>query len=217
MRKHRSSNRGTFLTLVLPILIGIVLFVILSANLDSVWLQRIDNKLLSVTAAHTEWSVGFFQVVTVLGSDYVLGVVMLVTVVLLYRSAKIPELLTVLAVGIAAKTFEYWCKFVMHRARPALLGPTTQAFGDYSFPSGHSLNAAAIYGFVLVLVGARFEHGWLKCLARVIGISIILAVGVSRVVLNVHWPSDVVGGWLAGSVLSLIGVGVLLLVKGQIS
>jgi undecaprenyl-diphosphatase len=216
MRKHGSSNRNALLTLILTIAIGIVLFGVLIASLGSVWLERIDGELLRLTAATAESTVRFFKVVTVLGSDYVAGVVMLLTLALLYRSAKISELFTAAAVGVAAKAVEYGCKFVIHRTRPALPGPGNDAFGDYSFPSGHSLNAAAIYGFVLVLIGTNVEHGLLKYLALVVGVSLILAVGVSRVVLNVHWPSDVVGGWLAGSVLWLIGWLVLLLVKGRV-
>lgn len=63
----------------------------------------------------------------------------------------------------------------------------------YSFPSGHSSNAAAAYG----TVGRAYQKTWV----RVLAVLIPLLVGVSRFCLGVHYPTDVLAGWLLGVVI----------------
>ncbi|MEU4216101.1 phosphatase PAP2 family protein [Actinoplanes sp. NPDC026623] len=87
-------------------------------------------------------------------------------------------------------------KLLVGRIRPELLDPVARAAGQ-SFPSGHALNATLTAGvFVLVLLPmVREGRRWLLW-----GAAIVLAVltGLTRVVLGVHWTSDVVAGWLLG-------------------
>lgn len=215
MQKHSASKRNAFLTLILSLSLSVVLFAILAASLDSAWLRQIDHQLISLMRTHLAASKGFFKSITLLGSDYVLGVIVLFAGLLLYRAAKIPELLTLVAIGAAAKLFEFGCKLLFQRDRPGLIDPATQFMGDFSFPSGHTLDSTAIYGFILVLIALNLEQTFWKYLLLIAGIVLIFAVGLSRVVLRAHWPSDVMGGWLAGVVLVLLGRLVLLRHKGQ--
>ena len=123
----------------------------------------------------------------------------------LFRLRRTPELLGLLAVGVSTKVLEHGLKLIFHRARPELLGATSGMFGDHAFPSGHSLNTAAIYGFILILVGANVSSTFWKSVIVVTGVLLILVIGLSRVILKTHWPSDVVGGWLvAGMLLSVV-------------
>lgn len=71
---------------------------------------------------------------------------------------------------------------------------------DLSFPSGHAAQNACVWALIVLLVDRRLA--W-------IGIPIVLAIGVSRVVLGVHWPSDVMGGWAEGVAFALIGAEVV--------
>jgi undecaprenyl-diphosphatase len=87
-------------------------------------------------------------------------------------------------------------KLLVGRHRPDLLDPVARATG-FSFPSGHALNAALTAGvFVLVLLPvARGARRWLLWGAA---IAVTVLTGLSRIVLGVHWTSDVVAGWLLG-------------------
>jgi membrane-associated phospholipid phosphatase len=87
-------------------------------------------------------------------------------------------------------------KLLVGRHRPDLLDPVARAAG-FSFPSGHALNAALAAGvFVLVLLPfARDGKRWLLWGAA---IAVTVLTGLSRIVLGVHWTSDVVAGWLLG-------------------
>ena len=87
-------------------------------------------------------------------------------------------------------------KLLVGRHRPDLLDPVAEATG-YSFPSGHALNAALAAGvFVLVLLPvARGAKRWVLW-GSAIGMTVL--TGLSRIVLGVHWTSDVVAGTLLG-------------------
>lgn len=96
--------------------------------------------------------------------------------------------------------FNSLLKNVFARPRPDLL-PHLDVVQSSSFPSGHSAGALVL-GFALALVAVR--HGVSRAIAYTLAGLLALLVGVSRVVLAVHWPSDVLAGWSAGG-LWLIG------------
>ena len=216
MVSRRTSRRNLNPILILAFLISLVLFVALSASLDSNWLKEFDEQLsLLISGSQGARSANLFALLTLLGSDYVLGVVVLLACVLLYRSGKTPELIAMLTVGVGTKVLEHGLKLLFHRTRPELLASTTGFFGDYAFPSGHSLNSAAVYGFILILVGANVRPTIWRFLILIVGGLLILAIGVSRVILKMHWASDVAAGWfVAGMLLSLV-VFVLTMFKGR--
>jgi undecaprenyl-diphosphatase len=88
-------------------------------------------------------------------------------------------------------------KFSFARVRPA-------SFFDYplpgspSFPSGHALYAASIFGGLAVLLTARIRNPLLQLAIWFVALSLILLVGLSRVYLGVHYPSDVLAGYTIG-------------------
>jgi undecaprenyl-diphosphatase len=216
MLATRTSQPSVKLILIFAFLTALVLFAGLSASLDSVRLTAIEERwLLLLRSQPGGMSARFFGAITWLGSDYVLGVVVLLGAVVLFRLRQTPELLGLLAVGVSTKVLEHGLKLIFHRARPELLGPAAGMFGDHAFPSGHSLNTAAIYGFILILVGANVSSTFWKSLIVVTGALLILAIGLSRVILKTHWPSDVVAGWLVAAMLLSVVFFVLSLLKGR--
>ena len=86
-------------------------------------------------------------------------------------------------------------KLLFSRDRP--LDQVVEATG-YSFPSGHAFASTVFYGMLVYLAFRLTEHRGARALAVVLGVVVIGAVGLSRVYLNVHYPTDVVAGWLAG-------------------
>lgn len=89
-------------------------------------------------------------------------------------------------------------KYAFDRPRPELV-PALTTFLAPSFPSGHSTLAAATYLTLGSLVARAQEDRRLKIYTVLLAILLALLVGFSRVYLGVHWPTDVLGGWLLGA------------------
>jgi undecaprenyl-diphosphatase len=116
-------------------------------------------------------------------------------------------------IGLTALGVEI-IKEVVGRDRPEILEPIVEERG-FSFPSGHATLSMTAYGVLTVLI-------WRSRLPRAakIGVTaavvvIVLAVGVSRVWLGVHFPVDVLAGWLVGAVIVLLYADVTRGVTGQ--
>lgn len=71
-------------------------------------------------------------------------------------------------------------------------------FGGKAFPSGHALQATAVWGMLAVLAASGVACWWRKVLVWSAGAAVAVAVGVSRVYLGAHWLTDVICGWLLG-------------------
>jgi undecaprenyl-diphosphatase len=85
------------------------------------------------------------------------------------------------------------------RARPDVEGHHV-AVHSMAFPSGHSANAMAVWlAIALLATGRRLRHP-----AVALAIAVALIVGVCRMILQVHWPSDVAGGWAFGAAWTLL-------------
>jgi hypothetical protein len=98
------------------------------------------------------------------------------------------------ALMVAAPLMEWTLKHMVQRTRPEDL--------SLGFPSGHSTAAAAFWGAVIFLADSLSPR---LCRAtRVLAVTMIVLVGLARVVLRAHWPSDVLGGIALGLALAAI-------------
>jgi membrane-associated phospholipid phosphatase len=98
------------------------------------------------------------------------------------------------AVGIA--------KALIGRARPALTDHLVQVTSA-SFPSGHAANSAIIYLTIASLIVQIVEERRARTYILIVAALLVTAIGVSRVYLGVHWPSDVIAGWSFGTLWAL--------------
>lgn len=85
-------------------------------------------------------------------------------------------------------------KLLVDRERPGV-SPHLEAVATYSFPSSHAANSMITLVAIALLLPVRQRN---RAIAVGIGLAMSLQIGASRVMLGVHWPSDVVGGWAFG-------------------
>jgi undecaprenyl-diphosphatase len=102
----------------------------------------------------------------------------------------------VMITGLGSAILTTGVKEIVERARPAVEKPVAVSSG-FSFPSGHSLGSTVAYG-VLLLVFLPIIPRRLRGRVIVAVATVVVAIGVSRIALGVHYPSDVLGGWLLG-------------------
>jgi undecaprenyl-diphosphatase len=89
------------------------------------------------------------------------------------------------------------------RPRPDLVPHLSQVYTS-SFPSGHSMLAAVVYLTMGSLVASVISNRTLKVYVLAVAIALTGAVGMTRIYLGVHFPTDVLAGWLAGLVWALL-------------
>lgn len=112
------------------------------------------------------------------------------------------EAALVVVSGLSSAILIVLFKYVYARVRPSL--PHLVKANGYSFPSGHSVGAMLIFGCLLIVATQRMAQGWAKRLVQGSLLVLIALVGLSRIYLGVHYPSDILAGFALG--LSLIHI-----------
>jgi undecaprenyl-diphosphatase len=98
----------------------------------------------------------------------------------------------------------YFVKELIQRARPLSEFVAQHGLHDYSFPSGHSAGSMAVYGMILLLASSHLV-GKARITIVTVCATIIALIGLTRIYLGAHFPSDVIGGWLLGlTIISLL-------------
>jgi undecaprenyl-diphosphatase len=137
--------------------------------------------------------------VTALGSTTVLSllIICVTTFLALTRRARIA--LTVLACTLSGTAMSSLAKLAFARPRPELVPHSVEVY-TASFPSGHALMSAVVYLTLSVLVARTQPDRRVKLFIMIFAVAITLLVGLSRIYLGVHWPTDVLAGWCLGAV-----------------
>jgi undecaprenyl-diphosphatase len=183
-------------------------------------LNKIDNSiLLSFRAAGNTsvpigpaWLVDFMQDVSSLGSVTVVIIITVLTSGLLILKREYRSLKVILIAVIAGGTIDLLMKVVISRQRPQLVTHLAP-IDSFSFPSGHSAMSAIIYLSLLSIIFTLDLKRSIKIYFLFSAVILIFLVGISRIYLGVHYPSDVLGGWMLG--LSWSSISNLLVQKSK--
>lgn len=158
-------------------------------------LAFIDHSFLAYAAAiQSETLTQIMRVVTALGEGTVIAGLSIMSVIwFLHRGMAMHASALVTSVGGAAGVAMIM-KRVLERARPS--GFQALAEHTFSFPSGHAALSLAFFGILVYFLLRHTQRLSLKIFTVLAGIVIIGAIGISRVYLGVHWPSDVIGSYV---------------------
>lgn len=190
-----SSSRGPWLLgaacLVVVVLAWLLVVSGVSEPVDAAIAGAVRSEALRGVLAPLRY-------VTELGSTWAVVTVAVALLVLGTRAGQARDAaLGAGTIGLVSLAVEI-VKRVVSRARPEILDPIVVETG-FAFPSGHAANAMVAYGIVAVVIGrSSLARPWRT------GIQVLLAVviglvGLSRVWLGVHHPTDVVAGWATGA------------------
>lgn len=137
--------------------------------------------------------------VTFLGARLVTGVVLLVATSLLWTMRRRLAVLFLWTSFLGSIVLGTLLKGVFGRPRPAVEHWRIPYATDWSFPSGHALNAIVVYGGLFWVIHRLRPARGLRWTTLILAALAVLLVGASRVYLGVHYPLDVLAGYLAGA------------------
>jgi membrane-associated phospholipid phosphatase len=161
--------------------------------------QRFDAFVRSaVHQLATPGLTRLMQAFSFLGSVAAVTILCLVAICvsLCFRRARTAALLAITMLGVAA--LDVALKQAFHRPRPvAFFGATPTS---YSFPSGHAFGSLCFYGVLAAILVERVRRRVAKFCLWMAAALLIGMIGFSRIYLGVHYPSDVIAGYLAGAV-----------------
>jgi membrane-associated phospholipid phosphatase len=156
----------------------------------------VDDAIRDWVIAHRNGALTWVMVnASRFGSTPSLIVIALAAAALLAWRGRRGESLLVVCASAGVFVLGPLLKLLFTRPRP--VAEHLVAIDSWSFPSGHSLNSMAVLGLLTVLA-IRGRGGLARVLILVLGAFLVFLVGFSRVYLGVHWPTDVLAGWLTG-------------------
>ncbi|HTI67149.1 MAG TPA: phosphatase PAP2 family protein [Caulobacteraceae bacterium] len=139
--------------------------------------------------------------VTALGGFTVLTVVTVLATALLLMHGRRLQAAIFAGTVVASQLLVDGLKLLLARARPDLV-PHHDLVYSNSFPSGHAMLTPVVFLTLAAIVSAGEPRRSVRTLLVGAAAALVLAVGVSRVYLGVHWPTDVAAGWLLGAAIA---------------
>ena len=143
------------------------------------------------------WMAGVLEDLTALGGPTVTWLVLLSLTGYLVLQTKYRTALFFFATAASGDLVNHAIKSVFSRARPTIVPHLRDAFSS-SFPSGHAMESAIVYLTLAAMLMRIVEGRVTKAYCFALAVLITFLVGVSRVFLGVHYPTDVIGGWIIG-------------------
>ncbi len=156
---------------------------------------RVDQSILySINSFSAPVLDSFFVGITQFGSvAFVAAVTIILALYLLWKKKYLRTFLLAASM-IGAGVLTVTLKLFFERARPELWERLVNE-SNFSFPSGHAMASSAL---VLTIVALVWNTRW-RFLAMIFGGIYVLAIGLSRLYLGVHYPTDILGGWLVSA------------------
>jgi undecaprenyl-diphosphatase len=173
------------------------------AHSFDVHLMLLLHESRSTAALRTQgWPAEMLRDITALGSVFSLTLVTL-AVIGFFVIARRWWMAALVGLGIGGGwLLNTVLKDAIDRPRPDIIAHATQVF-TASFPSSHAMMSAIVYLTLGALMSQALPQRSLKAYVLMVAILLVFLVGTSRVLLGVHWPSDILAGWAIGAAWAL--------------
>ncbi|WP_375770264.1 phosphatase PAP2 family protein [Archangium gephyra] len=201
---------GLLATLLTLVAVGLG-FIALSDEVREQETQHFDERvLLSLRRADNaeepvgpRWLAEGARDVTALGSVSVLTLVVCAVAGFLVLVRRWRTLALVVGSTVGGALVNTLLKSLFARPRPSVVPHLTHVLTE-SFPSGHAMLSAIVYLTLGALLAQLVERRWLRAYLVGVALTLTLLIGLTRVYLGVHYPTDVLGGWMAGLAWALL-------------
>ena len=144
-----------------------------------------------------EWIEGPLLDLTAIGGPTVLGLVVVSVAGFLVLQTRYRTAVVVAITSIGGEALNTVMKHFFNRPRPTIV-PHLRVVYSTSFPSGHAMESAIVYLTLAAILMRASDNRLTKMYILAIAVLLTALVGISRVYLGVHYPTDVIGGWIVG-------------------
>lgn len=175
--------------------LSLAVFSIIALSISDNQIHRFDDSLITwIQGMESQGMTRWMELFTWIGSGIPVVIIAILSMVVLYVFLKHRRELLFLGCVIAGSAIlNTLLKLMFHRARPTI--HRIIEVSGYSFPSGHSMAAFSLYGGLAFLIWKHIPTAVGRVLMIIVSAMFILMIGMSRIYLGVHYPSDVVGGY----------------------
>lgn len=146
-----------------------------------------------------DWLIALMQGISWVGGGPQRTVIVVIIALGLWRWRGALAGSTLALAALTSTLTSDWLKLFYLRLRPSLVPHLDTVIANQSYPSGHATNAAVVYLLVALLAPPALRPRLLMG-----AVLLTFLTGLSRVMLGVHYPSDVIGGWMLGSAFALL-------------
>jgi undecaprenyl-diphosphatase len=200
---------------------GIWIFAELTEEVVDGGAHQVDEAILLWINQHSNSRLDRLSLqITAVGNGGAVVVLTLVASAFLWVARQRLAILLLISGVLGADIVNRVLKTTFDRPRPELFVLETPFSRPLSasFPSGHATGAVAFYLVLAYLLGRLGGKGWFRVVANGLAVALVLAIGASRMYLGVHYPSDVLAGWLIGFIwVTLCILGFQALSRTQLS
>lgn len=198
MKNTQNYRLGASFALLFFIMLGYVVkfYPETLTNLDSTIQASIRGDLPT-------WATNFYRAITVLGNTpiifgYSLGLTAIFYYIKQWKAESLYLVANLGILGILSTTF----KIIYNRPRPDLAYLIDKPLGA-SYPSWHAASSFIVMMTLVIIIGQRLKTTWLRWLLQAVLVLVLLGIGISRLYLGVHYPTDILGGWLLAAAILL--------------
>ncbi len=149
-----------------------------------------------------DWFDGVMRDITSLGSNVIVLLITIAAATVLSMLRRTGPAVLLTASVTAAFIINAVLKVTIDRERPDFLAPSVDVASS-SFPSSHAMLSAVLYLLLAGIAAREISDRRAATALMIIAAIVVLIVGMTRVYLGAHWPSDVMAGWLVGSATAL--------------
>lgn len=185
-------------SILIALSVFLVLFTVLSFLVAQNAIGPLDDAIIQIILLWISPSLTtIMKAFTFIGSVKIVTPLSMLVLFVLYRVVRhLKELYLFVAVIVGTELSNLLVKYAFHRERPTLHRLIDET--GFAYPSGHSMVAFSFYGCLAYLIWRHTKRFSYRLGIIFFSVFMILAIGISRIYLGVHYPSDVLGAYLAG-------------------